>query len=562
MVIHLFCVCVCSHIYTIAHGLVEYFSGYYGRDTNFSMMNSWSQAVGNQDFTTRDFTEFVPSSMVNDKDLAFVYLSLHTTAIPYIISSIKAREEEFGGPGSLDAQSTLADLEVLNKEALRRHWLISRHRVVTAVFMRQGVNLTPLARMPLARKALLAHVRAVCGVLVDEWDVIGDKPQPSSDVDPAPYEAECVGEPLPEDPAWYAEPALFDEATECKLPAHPKRVGENKGRNAFHAKKSGTIVFSSKAIERTADSDRGCADSFEMGKDSIFARCFWSHPVYALPIGVDAKGQPVYPSEALVPTELAGRGDDDLRLYMLLRISVNGKAVMPEFNAQKGPASFRSHSNDTSDVNNFFAFGQTCSARLLFTDQVTNPLDDWELGAQYLARALVTAGAGKHTVKVDLYYQLVPSLTTLQTGCAVPARIVVRPLATGTFSVTVPNKPVMARLFPVRNTELATSQAAAAEKAIKEAYAQSPEWGARRQKTEGVEFISLQGGWGVFTPEQHIEEWDDWNKRIIKKIIPTVYGIEIAALFSRTTATGWPVNHIAIFRVREREKGRVLRHGC
>ena len=458
---------------------------------------------------------------LQDSEICLVMMDEYIPAMRRRIDEANKKFE-----GDIGAEATVERLDELYNLCRLRH---PADCVMKAI--REAGNLKsfkryldPLKNFPIARKYLLQAVKEYHEIYHDplfevtpleEWINMDDMIAPA----PKPYE---------EDESQYVFPEMIvpDSSNEIESSRNGEKLDIVWG--PFRESVVGTIVFSKQQIARDVQEKDEFQTDF-VYSDNISARAFWPQPLNSLTLARQPDGQPLFGPEEMVSDNHPDTATWKLKIMM--DVYIDGKKIERE--GRDSFCSFKQHGN-SSKRDNFWSFSQTCQ----FDCQqhpCRDPYDSWSRASQRIMHHLVLAGAGKHEVKVEISFQMLPNKAAMANR-VFPFMKTKKsaPIATGSFNITLDDKSVKPNLLPV------CKQDGPIAKTMLDYYQNSREWGKRSDKTEVPIFVGSYKEWYVYSTEAYWEG-NEWVHH------PHIHAMPIYAMFYRSPMTGWPYEGVALF---------------
>ena len=343
-------------------------------------------------------------------------------------------------------------------------------------------------------------------------------------------------------------------------------VGQRKVSHAWSSKLESTvgqIVFSKAPIPMLMN-EGTLATKFDAAKDEIFGRAVWAQPLRNYCLMLDDKEAPIYGPAALVDGHRQSHNPE-----LLIFVSIDGKPLERPDQPGKAITYMR---NSHSEMNgqtinntrgNFWSFAQTCPV-FMSTNAIANPNLDHETLTNRIRVALRALPPGDHTVKVDVCFSVVPAhehvmVAGLLDKYALPhhATPISHPLATGSFTVTVPSGDLvaaipLASMTRPRNPQVALGKVPVIEQAALDLLAVSEDAGKRVNKRENCFYAIADSNWRVCStgdfPAGRVRDryGNEYTEYVTE---PSCYGIDMRILIYRTPMEGWPRESVACFSI-------------
>ena len=503
-------------------------------------------------------------SKVTIYDIAF---RVRDTWVPQAIAHLDQTIQSQGGVP--DSEKMRAQLQDLSDQCLARHGpCMIGHLIFRLNYSSQETQfrtaLASLRKFPLARQAFLLRVKYLWEAREVRSRRAFHAPKSLEDTLLPTTEAEVLaecGDPLEEKAEWYADPELVVPGSEGTT---QRRLADESNEliyGEYRRKHAGKIVFANRLVERTSEDDSILSDSFEWGKDTeVFGRAHWPTAMVNYQLAKDAEGKALYG-----PERLLSKGGTEHWLEVFTRLSINGEVVEPNGNHPDNEwAMFRYRSEDAGGKNadNFWSFALTC--RIPVLSESPNAQDDWTRSAQKTLRQLMKCGAGNHTVKLDLCFRVTVGQDIIARRDVVPARNSLGsvPLASGEFTITLPNGIVAPPIFPITKSAYAGDERKRIEDLFLKTLQKSQEWGQRGTKPETVVKVSLDGDWYVSRePSEEIKGHHKFKRggieseyEVIKH--PGLYSLDFNCLIYRSPLTGWAAEYVVVFSLRANQTMR------
>lgn len=496
--------------------------------------NSYGQMQDNMRQTLGPNAPQIPFTITrNELQDHEAFLTLHDEYIPAFQRRIESWEKEMGGelvPKSV--KDRLAELSDLCLYEHPKHCMMKATRTYNYKAERY---IGALRNFPVARKHLLGSLQELHKIefMRRQYEASPpsfDEKELTAKASKQYKEKEIIR------PEWISPDNTMERES--------SRNGERDDIiwGDFREKYSGKIVFSKKEIERSTVDDSEFQTEFDYS-DNVCGRAFWPYVLNSLPLGKDADGKPVYGFETL-SQDWYWNDPPTFTLEMMLDYYIDGKLIERKghdsttYSSQRGNASEKRSDH--------WRFSQTMKLWCL-SHPCHDPYDEWCLNSQRVMHHLVLSGAGKKTVKVELSYRVIPNAQAVAMQMN-PDRITPKskPIATGEFTVNMPNGAVKPMLIPKPRGD-------AVEKAMMEFYNNSGGWGKRADKTEhpiavasrGEFYVAGYKNWPVGSTE--IQHLGLTVKNTMYVKLPHEHGMTCHSMFYRSPMTGWQYEGVALF---------------
>ena len=294
------------------------------------------------------------------------------------------------------------------------------------------------------------------------------------------------------------------------------------------------IVFAKQNIDANCCKDSIFASDFQFG-DNVHARAFWDTPICNYTVALDAESNgPLYPLEK----------SKTHYVELLLFAYINGEKIVRPLQPE-GAVGFFSSQYESANYWN----AQTTVKIWAQRPDYSLCNDDWTQSSQRINRKLITSfGPGKHTVKLEVCYRIIQKDKNyeMQTPNVPQSNTPVsHPIASGEYTVEVPQQPQSYSVFKPHSAKMPTPAADELADLIKIGLQKDRMWGGAR-KSEVPIYVCVKSDWRVVDTVSVVVKS---GNKIAFFDEPSQYGVDCQVVFYRTPNNHWDTEELVVFEL-------------